>query len=264
MVSKRNRILNLENYIKSCGIDVNIGKNKARGNKGFFKVKGSDFRIDIAKKQNEEAILKTLAHEFAHFVHYNYDKSLKKLDFIFDDENETILAELLNITVDSISKDSIKPLFQIKEGLKTDILNITEKLKQQFGFNENVESCFNIEQKIRKTNLKYLLKYDRVKVVEFLATKVYTIEDLDECSDTNLYLKLKSKQRALKRVNSKISRLNKYYNSPTELFARSFELYIADNNKLLRIAPNVHKEFEKALKEDKIKLLTGFVKNLYN
>jgi transposase len=79
-----------------------------------------------------------------------------------------------------------------------------------------------------------------------------------------LYLKLKSKQRALKRVNSKISRLNKYYNSPTELFARSFELYIADSNKLLRIAPNVHKEFEKTLKENKIKLLTGFVKNLYN
>jgi hypothetical protein len=69
--------LDLENYLKSCGIEVYVGKNNARGNKGYFKVKGADFRIDIAKGQSEDVILKTLAHEFAHFVHYYYDKSLK-------------------------------------------------------------------------------------------------------------------------------------------------------------------------------------------
>ena len=39
MVSTRNRILNLVDYIESTGIVVNIGKNKAQGNKGFFKDK---------------------------------------------------------------------------------------------------------------------------------------------------------------------------------------------------------------------------------
>ena len=36
MASERNRILDVLNYVESCGIEVNIGKNKARGNKGFF------------------------------------------------------------------------------------------------------------------------------------------------------------------------------------------------------------------------------------
>ena len=130
MVSKRNRIVDLENYLKSCGIEVNVGKNKARGNKGYFKVKGADFRIDIAKGQSEDVILKTLAHEFAHFVHYYFDKSLKNLDFIFDKNNEEILPELLNITVDSIPKDSIEPLFNLKNDVKQEILSLTKQLKE--------------------------------------------------------------------------------------------------------------------------------------
>ena len=264
MVSKRNRIVDLENYLKSCGIEVNVGKNKARGNKGYFKVKGADFRIDIAKGQSEDVILKTLAHEFAHFVHYYFDKSLKNLDFIFDKNNEEILPELLNITVDSIPKDSIEPLFNLKNNVKQEILSLTKQLKESHKFIEDVKSCLKIEQKINKTNLKYLLKYDKVKVVELFTTKIYTIEELDKTTDVGLYLTLKSKQRALKRINSKISRLNKYYNSPTELFARSFELYATDNDKLLKIAPNVHKEFNNAINSNKIKLLTRFIDNLYN
>ena len=37
MVSERNRIIRLKEYFESLGIEVNIGKNKARGNKGFFR-----------------------------------------------------------------------------------------------------------------------------------------------------------------------------------------------------------------------------------
>ena len=49
MDSKRNRTLELISYIESQGVVVNIAKNKARGNKGFFLSKCGDYRIDIAK-----------------------------------------------------------------------------------------------------------------------------------------------------------------------------------------------------------------------
>ena len=263
MVSKRNRLLDIENYLNSFGIEVNIAKNKARGNKGFFKVRGDNFRIDIAKNQPEENILTTLAHEFAHYVHYSFDKSLKKLDFIFDAENKLILPELLNITVASIPKETAEPLFRLKHEIKQEILDLNKKLKD-FGFSENSISYLDLERKINRTKLRYLLKYDKVKVLEGFSSKIYSVNELDEETDINLYIKLKSKQRALKRINSKISRLNKYYNSPTELFARSFELYATDKIKLAKIAPNVYNSFEKALNSNKMTLLNGFIKNLYN
>ena len=55
-------------YIESFGVQVNIGKNKARGNKGYFQAKSSRFRIDIAKNLTEISIIQTLAHEFAHWI----------------------------------------------------------------------------------------------------------------------------------------------------------------------------------------------------
>ena len=128
MASERNRILNIKNYIESFGVTVNIGKNKAQGNKGYFKAKNELYRIDIAKGLDEENIINTLCHEFSHFIHYNYDKNLKSLDFVFDDYNEDIKNELIEITVNSISKDKIKPLFETKEKLKNEIKNIAKIL----------------------------------------------------------------------------------------------------------------------------------------
>ena len=77
MACERNRIVELIDYLSSLGIDVNIAKNKARGNKGFFRVKEEKFRIDIAKGLSDDAVLSVLIHESAHFIHYQYDKKLK-------------------------------------------------------------------------------------------------------------------------------------------------------------------------------------------
>ena len=92
MASERNRILNLIEYIQSYGITVNIGKNKAQVNKGFFKVTNKEkYRIDIAKGLDEISILSCLVHEFSHFIHYKYDNTLKNLDFILDSKNDTFI-----------------------------------------------------------------------------------------------------------------------------------------------------------------------------
>lgn len=235
MACERDRILDIINYMESLGLEVNIGKNKARGNKGFFKSDGNSFRVDIAKGQTEESVLKTLSHEFAHFVHYSYDKTLESLDFIFDN-SEKITEELLAITVEMIPKTSIEPLFERKESLKSEIADFMEKLKF---------SDFELlEKRIKESSLKYLLKYDRVKVFEEFSFRIYKVEHLDRNIPEELYILLKSKQRALKRINSKISRLNKYYNAATELFARSLEMYISNPYLLKEIAPTVFSIYE--------------------
>lgn len=186
MACERNRILETTQYLESLGIEVNIGKNKARGNKGFFKAYDKNFRIDIAKNQSEETVLKTLVHEFAHYVHYTYDKTLKSLDFIIDEDDE-LTEELIKLTVDSISKNSIAPIFKAKEEIKAEI----------------AKSSLNI-------------------------------------------FKQKFLQKELKRINSKISRLNRYYNSATELFARSMEAYILNREVFLKKAPNLAKHYNQS------------------
>ena len=105
MVSEGNRIIELVKYLSTLGISVNIGKNRARGHKGIFMHCSTDYRIDISKDISQEEILSTLLHEFAHFVHYRYDKGLKSLAFVFDVFSDDLREELIKITVLDISKD---------------------------------------------------------------------------------------------------------------------------------------------------------------
>ena len=89
--------------------------------------------------------------------------------------------------------------------------------------------------------------------------KNYSVDDLENDSLEAVYLKLKSRRRNLKKINTKISRLNKYYNSTTELFARSFELYITDKKLLNKIAPKVADAYEQVLSKNCIPMLSNFV-----
>ena len=84
---------------------------------------------------------------------------------------------------------------------------------------------------------KYLLKYDKVKYFN----DIFSADKIDENLRLNdvqkAYIKLKSKQRALRRVNCRISRLNKYYNNPTELFARFIDAYYTKPEMTQKLAP---------------------------
>lgn len=197
MACQRNRIVEFIEYLSSLGVEVNWGKNKARGNKGFFKVRDGRFRIDISKNLSDEAALSVLVHEAAHYIHYQYDKKLKSLSFILSNHNMDIEEELISLTVDSIPKESVKPLFEARDNLKND-----------------------------------------------LKGKVIT-----PCE-------LIIKKRALNNLNSRISRLNKYYNSPTELFARSIEAFILNKEYFSAKAPLLYKEYIKAIETNEIPVLT--------
>ncbi len=253
MDSERNRILKIKEYLEDIGVEVNIGKNKARGNKGFFRgTKNGNYRIDIAKSLDETDVLPVLLHEFAHYVHFLHDNKLKSLDFAFDEFTDTLNEELVNITVDKIPKNEAKALFDKKDEISAEIKSMANKIKlhnPDFKLSipyKKFERHFNIQQ-------KYLLKYDRIN----FNNRIYSIENLKKdfyelTDDEILYIKIKSKQRMINRINSRIAKLNRYYNSPTELFARFVELFFTDYTKANKLAPNSVAKFEQNLKQGNI------------
>ncbi len=257
MDNKGNRTEKLIDFIRSSGIELNYGKNKARGNKGLFIAKNKAFRIDIAKGQEEN--MGILLHEFAHYIHYKYDKTLKSLDFIFPDLDEKTQDELIELTVTLIPKNSVKPFFEQTEILNKDIKELSLKIMAKYP-DFKISSPFSpLERKIPYP-LSFLLKYDRVR----FAGKVYSIENADLDELTGVYLKLKSRQRALRRVNSRITKLNRYYNSPGELFARCIEMYFTNKEAVAQKAPNVYIMLNNAINSYTVPELAGLAKICLN
>lgn len=245
MVSERNRILRLKEYFESLGIEVNIGKNKARGNKGFFRgTNNGAYRIDISKNISEEETLSVLLHEFAHFVHFKHDKTLSSLDFAFDTMTDAMNEELVNVTIKKIPKSEAKALFDKKDKLSAEIKEMSTQIKQTYP-------DFKLSVPYKKFErhfclpVKYLLKYDKIN----FNNTIYSVENLSKdfyelSNEEILYVKIKAKQRMINRINGRISKLNRYYNSPTELFARFVELFYSDRQCAELIAPNVCKDLK--------------------
>lgn len=245
MACERDCILEFVNYLKSLDIDVNIGKNKAGGNNGFFKAVRNKYRIDISKNLSESEIIRVLIHEFVHYLHYKSDKTLKSTDFIFNGLYGSYEEDLIKLTVDSIPKMTARELFIQKDDCKKEIDRLINKLAVAFPDVKLSNKNNIIEKSILKTDLKYLLKHDRVRVISPFSRKVYSIENIEKSfSSANPeyinYIKLCSKKRELNRLNSKISRLNRYYNSPAELIARSFEYYILKPDYMCSLTPNLY------------------------
>lgn len=254
MVSERDRILKKVEFLQACGVTVNIGKNKAKGNKGFFSAQGQNFRIDISKDLSETQILKTLAHEFAHFVHYQYDKSLKSLDFVFDKYEDILEEELISLTVEQIPKSSVRPLFEQIDSTEKNIARLLQ-IYPQFNDKNFIKT---MEEDISKTRYKFLLKYDRIKCIENFKMKIYSVDMLNEKNLEEGFIILNSQKRKLRRLKSKAQRLNRYYSSPTELFARAFELYVADADLMKTKSNYLYEKLNSVILSNKIPLLTSY------
>ena len=245
MAGERNRILKLTKFLSSKNIDVNIGTTKARGNKGFFLHNHNAYRIDISKNIEEEKIIPVLIHEYAHYVHYSFDKSLKSLDFAFGELNDDIKEELIKITVRDVPKEFASSLFETKKELSSEVKRLADKIKKEYPDFKISEKNKIIEKGFSPIQ-KYLLSYDRIKFLN----KIYSSEKAEDLTNLNesqvAYIKLKSTQRRIKRINAKISRLNRYYNNPTELFARFAELFYTNNELAQKLAPIACKNFEQS------------------
>ena len=244
MACERNRIIELREYLSSLGITVNIGKNKARGHKGIFMHRSDLCRIDVAEDVKEENILSVMLHEFAHYIHYNYDKKLLSLDFIFGEMTDELREELIKITVNEVPKEFAFALYAKKEELNGEIKNLVRRIKVYYPDFKLSQKNKKIEKEINGA-IKYLLKYDRVNFFG----KLYSIDKISEYDlkeEVKLYLLISSKQRAVKRINSRINRLNKYYNNLSELFARFLDSYYTKTDYTKDIAPTACSFIEKS------------------
>lgn len=252
MASQRDRITKLTEYLATQGITVNIGKTKARGNNGVFIFKKDNFRIDISQNTPDEKVLSVIVHEYAHFIHYKYDNKLSSLDFVFGKLSEIEENELLEVTVQSIPKDFAQKLCSEKSILQKQIKELIGKIQLQFP-DFKVSKPNALLMKNLNICAKYLLKYDSVKYFG----KIYNIanikQDFPELTEEQLaYFQLKSKRRALNRLNRRISNLNKYYNKPSELFARFLEVYYSNRSLSMQLAPNLVKKMDENIKKNNI------------
>jgi len=250
-------------YLKSCGLEVHTS-TKARGHQGFY-LKN---RIDISKNIKPERVIPTLLHEFAHYIHSKIEPNMMKtggsIEVLFNTQNPKMYKEeLISVTnfVDESSK--CEKLLLHKEMIKDKIKDYEGIIKLSYPKFMRSKKFKEFDKYIKKSNAKYLLKYDRVKLVTGMFFKNVQILSLDTLERDfcdippafAAYIRLKSCQRRQKRISARINRLKKYYTKPTELFARFAEgLYI--NEQYVKIsAPRTYQRFFELLED-------GYYKNL--
>lgn len=238
-------------YLRSIGLEVHTS-TKARGNQGFYMKN----RIDISKNIAPERLMPTLVHEFAHYIHSKIEPFMEKsggsIEVIFDDNDKNFYEkELFDVTrfVDKNSKCEKLELHKsmVKERIRA-YENIIKEYYPKFMRSKRFKE---FDKYIKGSNARYLLKYDRVKIVNRGFNKkieFYSIDNLgkDFCDMPPAfaaYIRLKSCQKKQTRISSKINRLNKYYSKPSELFARFVEGLYINNEKVKTLAPNTCKRF---------------------
>lgn len=259
---------NLIEYFKFLGLDVHT-TTKARGHLGFF----LNGRIDISKNVPPEKAVPTLLHEFAHYIHSKIEENILKtggsLNKLFDTD-EDFTAELLAVTnfVDKNSK--CEKLLKHREMVKNSIKKLDSQIKEEFPKFQRSKKFKEFDRAIRGTKLKYLLKYDRVRIMPFFlfgkeeVLSVNTVEkDFPNLKKAFVsYIRLKSLTRKQRRITNRIAKLKRYYLRPTELFARFTEALYTDNETVKNIAPHAYEKFYQLLENGYYKELKYVFENI--
>ncbi len=244
-------------YFKSLGLTVHT-TTKARGHQGFFMKN----RIDISKNTPEERVIPTLLHEFAHYIHSKLEPDMAKtggnISILFKSNDKKILQELIKVT-NFVDQNSLCiRLFEHKDRVKNKIIEQEKIIKKFYPNFQRSKKFKEFDKYIKKSNARYLLKYDRVKLIcgSFFrkTTKLYTIDNIEQ-DFTDMpqafiaYIRLKSYQKKRSRISTRINKYKKYYEQPAELFARLVEGLYLDKEWVEAIAPNTVKIFYKLLAE---------------
>jgi len=244
----------LINYFETLGLTVNT-KTKARGNQGFF-LKN---RIDISRNIKPERVAPTLIHEFAHYIHSKIEPDMNitggSLFKLFGSDDEIIRQELIAVTRFVDKNSLLEKLFERKEQLSQNIKQFDKVIKLDFPNFQRSKNFREFDKYIKKSDARYLLKYDRVKIVKgFLKKEVKLITvssvemDFPEMPRAFVaYIKQCSLKRKQRNIANRIYKYKKYYEKPAELFARFAEGIYLDKAKTVEIAPNTSKNFYKLL-----------------
>lgn len=251
-------------YFEELGLSVNTN-TKARGHQGFF----FQNRIDISKNTKGERIIPTLLHEFSHFIHSKIEPEMVKtggtFEILFNLQTSSFsgskLEEIINkelILVTNFVDDSslCHKMKERKEQLKKKIKTLENRIKADYPEFMRSKKFKDFDKYIKKSKAKYLLKYDTVKfITPFLRREeIFSINSLerdfpDMSESFCAYIRLKSAQKKQTKLSNRINRLNKYYNKPTELFARFIEGLFIDSEETKYLAPTSYSLFNNLLEQ---------------
>lgn len=258
-------------YFRSIGLDVHTS-TRARGHQGFYMKN----RIDISKNIPSNRVIPTLIHEFTHYVHSQIEPFMERtggsLEVIFDDDNISIYEKELIRVTNFVDKNSrCEKLKQHKQIIKNRIAYYEKIIKNRYPKFLRSKKFKEFDKYIKKSKAKYLLKYDRVKLISgtfFKKTEIFTIDNIekdfrDMPAEFAAYIRLKSYQRRQSRVSSKINKLNKYYTKPTELFARLVEGLYLDAQTVQDLAPHSYFRFFELLNSGYYRELSKVVNSFY-
>lgn len=244
-------------YFKSLGLTVHT-TTKARGHQGFF-LKN---RIDISKNISESRLVPTLLHEFAHYIHSKLEPDMNKtggsLEVLFQSNNPLYKEELIKVTNFVDNNSLCIRLFEHKDRIKQKIKEYETEVKKYYPKFMRSKKFKEFDRYIKRSNARYLLKYDRIKLIEggFFkkTTKLYSIDNIendfiDMPPAFAAYIRLHSYQKKQARISARINKYKKYYEKPCELFARFVEGIYLDKEWVEAIAPNVSRQFFDLLKD---------------
>lgn len=240
----------LVKYFRSLGLEVNTS-TKARGHQGFF----VNNRIDISKNVAENRFIPTLLHEFAHYVHSQLEPGVNRtggsLEKIFHSTNPVYKKELIRVTQFVDESSRLVKLYEMRDKIRVKIKQLELVIKEEYPEFQRSKPFKAFDKFIRRSDARYLLKYDRVKILGGFwrnQERIITIDGLERDFPElpkafAACIRLKSLQRKGARVSARINRYRKYYERPTELFARLVEGLYLDEEWVRALAPQATDRF---------------------
>ena len=261
-VTKRNII----NFLRSLEIEVKTN-TKARGNNGFYRKN----RIDVARDLEEEKAVEVLVHEFAHYIHSKIDKDFNKnggsLETLFNTNDVSDIKTELKSVTNIIDKNKRLDYFvNAKHETADKIKNIQKSIQNEYPNFMRSKNFVEFDKYIKNSDAKYLIKHDAVKIRSgwfFKQERILSIQNIEKDfpdmpkAFVN-YIKLCSMQRKQAKISRRINQMNKYFNKPTELFARFVQGYFFNVETTKRLAPLAAERFSFLLKRGYYKELKDF------
>lgn len=248
---------NVVDFLKSLDIEVKTN-TKARGNQGLYQRN----RIDIAQGLTEERAVEVLVHEFAHHIHYKIDKDFLnnggKLENLFcTSDVEPIKLELKKVTEYFEQNSRLQIFIRAKKETAETIKGMQNAIKREYPDFLRSKKFAEFEKYIKNSEAKYLVKYDAVRLMHgffFKKERIITVKNMekdfpDMPKSFQLYIRLCSLLRKQTRISRRINKLNKYYEKPTELFARFVQTYFSNKSEVEKIAPHTVSRFNELLNE---------------
>lgn len=171
-----------------------------------------------------------------------------------------IESELLAVT-NFVDENSLGHKLLIhKEQVKKKIKHYESQIKEDYPKFMRSKKFKEFDKYIKKSKAKYLLKFDRVKLVSPVfgifsnKTEIFSIDNIEhDFPDMQrafcAYIRLKSNMRKQSRISKRINTSSKYYSKPTELFSRFIEGLYIDLEQTKALAPVVYQRFFELLEQ---------------